>query len=299
MPAVSAVAHSFIDRGSRDGEAPAPDAARNDMPHRGAGVVVSRTVRLEDRNRSRRRTDRTRRFPAGWHPGARVPSKQIHCCLIAKYTGSGTGSTRRRLPSSDEEARTCAYPEPSKRFAPHASINRRMIPAMATATISAAGPCSRPGEGLPWRACCLGLRPAPPRRHIGRGGCRTSRTCSARGSRSRRVRRRPGPRCSPSSGTASMRSGGRFWEHTATHLDAPGHFVPGGRLAPELDPSELMFVPAAVIDITAKARPESGRARRGGGPAPVGTSLRPHSAPGAGHHGFGLATPGPRPGHLC
>jgi kynurenine formamidase len=45
-----------------------------------------------------------------------------------------------------------------------------------------------------------------------------------------------------------------FWEHTATHLDAPGHFVPGGRLAPELDPSELMFVPAAVIDITAKAR---------------------------------------------
>src|SRR3954447_3344956 len=30
-----------------------------------------------------------------------------------------------------------------------------------------------------------------------------------------------------------------FWEHTATHLDAPGHFIPGGRLAPQLDPSEL------------------------------------------------------------
>jgi kynurenine formamidase len=44
-----------------------------------------------------------------------------------------------------------------------------------------------------------------------------------------------------------------FWEHTATHLDAPGHFIPGGRLAPQLDPSELMFVPAAVIDISARA----------------------------------------------
>ena len=45
-----------------------------------------------------------------------------------------------------------------------------------------------------------------------------------------------------------------FWEHTATHLDAPGHFVPGGRVTPELDPAELMFVPAAVVDITAKTR---------------------------------------------
>jgi kynurenine formamidase len=47
-----------------------------------------------------------------------------------------------------------------------------------------------------------------------------------------------------------------FWEHTATHLDAPGHFVRGGRLTPELDPDELMFIPAEVIDIdiTARAR---------------------------------------------
>ena len=44
-----------------------------------------------------------------------------------------------------------------------------------------------------------------------------------------------------------------FWEHTATHLDAPGHFIPGGRLAPQLDPGELMFVPAAVVDISARA----------------------------------------------
>jgi kynurenine formamidase len=44
-----------------------------------------------------------------------------------------------------------------------------------------------------------------------------------------------------------------FWEHTATHLDAPGHFIPGGRLTPQLHPEELMFVPAEVIDITARA----------------------------------------------
>jgi kynurenine formamidase len=44
-----------------------------------------------------------------------------------------------------------------------------------------------------------------------------------------------------------------FWEHTSTHLDAPGHFIPGGRLAPQIDPSELMFVPAVVIDISARA----------------------------------------------
>ena len=44
-----------------------------------------------------------------------------------------------------------------------------------------------------------------------------------------------------------------FWEHTATHLDAPGHFIPGGRLTPELDPGELMFVPIEVVDITARA----------------------------------------------
>jgi kynurenine formamidase len=44
-----------------------------------------------------------------------------------------------------------------------------------------------------------------------------------------------------------------FWEHTATHLDVPGHFIPGGRLVPQIDPSELMFVPAAVIDISARA----------------------------------------------
>src|SRR6266545_5185945 len=44
-----------------------------------------------------------------------------------------------------------------------------------------------------------------------------------------------------------------FWEHTATHLDAPGHFIPGGRPVTAIDPSELMFLPAEVIDISQRA----------------------------------------------
>ena len=44
----------------------------------------------------------------------------------------------------------------------------------------------------------------------------------------------------------------RIIEHIGTHVDAPGHFTPGGRLAPELQPSELI-VPAVVIDIARRA----------------------------------------------
>jgi kynurenine formamidase len=44
----------------------------------------------------------------------------------------------------------------------------------------------------------------------------------------------------------------RIIEHIGTHVDAPGHFTPGGRLAPELQPSELI-VPAVVIDIAGRA----------------------------------------------
>jgi kynurenine formamidase len=43
-----------------------------------------------------------------------------------------------------------------------------------------------------------------------------------------------------------------FAEHSGTHMDAPGHFTPGGRLTPELDPEEL-FAPVAVIDIALRA----------------------------------------------
>lgn len=43
-----------------------------------------------------------------------------------------------------------------------------------------------------------------------------------------------------------------FTEHVGTHLDAPGHVIGGGRLAPELQPEELIL-PAVVIDISAKA----------------------------------------------
>jgi kynurenine formamidase len=44
----------------------------------------------------------------------------------------------------------------------------------------------------------------------------------------------------------------RIIEHIGTHVDAPGHFTLGGRLAPELTPAELI-VPAVVIDISRRA----------------------------------------------
>jgi kynurenine formamidase len=44
----------------------------------------------------------------------------------------------------------------------------------------------------------------------------------------------------------------RIIEHIGTHVDAPGHFVAGGRLAPELKPEELV-VPAVVVDIADRA----------------------------------------------
>lgn len=43
-----------------------------------------------------------------------------------------------------------------------------------------------------------------------------------------------------------------FAEHSGTHMDAPGHFVIGGRLAPEITPQELI-VPIVVVDISARA----------------------------------------------
>jgi kynurenine formamidase len=44
-----------------------------------------------------------------------------------------------------------------------------------------------------------------------------------------------------------------FGEHSGTHMDAPGHFVSGGRMVPELRPAELVL-PIVVIDISARAR---------------------------------------------
>jgi kynurenine formamidase len=43
-----------------------------------------------------------------------------------------------------------------------------------------------------------------------------------------------------------------FWEHSATHMDAPGHFIAGGRRTPQITPAELML-PLFVVDIRAKA----------------------------------------------
>jgi kynurenine formamidase len=44
-----------------------------------------------------------------------------------------------------------------------------------------------------------------------------------------------------------------FGEHSGTHMDAPGHFVTGGRFVPELELSELVL-PIVVIDISSRAR---------------------------------------------
>jgi kynurenine formamidase len=46
--------------------------------------------------------------------------------------------------------------------------------------------------------------------------------------------------------------GWTFGEHSGTHMDAPGHFVEGGRLVPQLRPRELIL-PIVVIDISEKA----------------------------------------------
>lgn len=43
-----------------------------------------------------------------------------------------------------------------------------------------------------------------------------------------------------------------FGEHSGTHMDAPGHFTPGGRLSPEITPAELI-VPIVVVDISERA----------------------------------------------
>ena len=44
-----------------------------------------------------------------------------------------------------------------------------------------------------------------------------------------------------------------FGEHSGTHIDAPGHFIAGGRRSPQLRPRELI-APAVVIDISRRAR---------------------------------------------
>jgi kynurenine formamidase len=43
-----------------------------------------------------------------------------------------------------------------------------------------------------------------------------------------------------------------FGEHSGTHMDAPGHFVTGGRFSPEITLEELL-VPIAVVDISERA----------------------------------------------
>jgi kynurenine formamidase len=46
-----------------------------------------------------------------------------------------------------------------------------------------------------------------------------------------------------------------FWEHTATHMDVPGHFIAGGRTSDEIEPEELIR-PIVVVDIAERAASE-------------------------------------------
>ena len=43
-----------------------------------------------------------------------------------------------------------------------------------------------------------------------------------------------------------------FGEHSGTHMDAPGHFVAGRRLSPEITP-QVLIVPIVVVDISRRA----------------------------------------------
>jgi kynurenine formamidase len=46
-----------------------------------------------------------------------------------------------------------------------------------------------------------------------------------------------------------------IWEHSCTHIDAPGHFIPGGRYTPALKLDELV-APIVVVDISGRAADE-------------------------------------------
>jgi kynurenine formamidase len=46
-----------------------------------------------------------------------------------------------------------------------------------------------------------------------------------------------------------------LWEHTCTHMDAPGHFIEGGRTSPELSLEELI-APIVVVDISRRVADE-------------------------------------------
>ncbi|HEX2304108.1 MAG TPA: cyclase family protein [Gaiella sp.] len=80
-----------------------------------------------------------------------------------------------------------------------------------------------------------------------------------------------------------------FGEHSGTHMDAPGHFVPGGRFSPEIAPDELI-VPIVVVDIAERAAADPDamllvddliQFERGHGRIPEGALVAMHSGWGA------------------
>ena len=49
---------------------------------------------------------------------------------------------------------------------------------------------------------------------------------------------------------------------SGTHIDAPSHFIPGGRTVDQLSPSELAAVPLVVIDVVPPSPPVQGQRKR-------------------------------------
>jgi kynurenine formamidase len=83
-----------------------------------------------------------------------------------------------------------------------------------------------------------------------------------------------------------------FGEHSGTHMDAPGHFVSGGRFSPEITPEELI-VPIVVVDVSARAAADPDtmllvddlmRFERGHGRIPDGALVAMNSGWGAKAH---------------
>ena len=82
-----------------------------------------------------------------------------------------------------------------------------------------------------------------------------------------------------------------FGEHSGTHMDAPGHFVEGKRLVPQLLPEEL-FAPIAVIDISERAAADPDSRRRPGGHRRLRAAPRPDPARRGGADALGLGRQG-------
>ena len=88
-----------------------------------------------------------------------------------------------------------------------------------------------------------------------------------------------------------------FDEHSGTHMDAPAHFVAGGRFTPQLKARELVL-PIVVIDIADRAAVGSRHRRRRGRPAALRAAARADPGRRARRDGLRLGREGRRRGRV-